>query len=81
MLIVYVFASFLGALSTFAWLSSYGFIVALLCAPLGGSIVAAAVATIGVYVSSTKEASARSAAVQEHEFDEDTPERELAQAA
>jgi hypothetical protein len=40
MVIVYVFTSFLGALTAVALLSSYSWVVALLCAPLGGSALA-----------------------------------------
>jgi hypothetical protein len=37
MVIVYVFASLLGASATIAFLASEGWLLALLCAPLGGS--------------------------------------------
>lgn len=37
MLIVYAFASLLGALATVLLLSPFGWVVALVCAPMGGS--------------------------------------------
>jgi hypothetical protein len=40
MVIVYVLASILGSVVTFVALSSYGWAIALLCAPWGGSAVA-----------------------------------------
>jgi len=44
MVIVYLFASFVGALTTFAWLSSDSWLLALLCTPLGGSALSLIVA-------------------------------------
>jgi hypothetical protein len=46
MVIVYLFASFLGTLTTFVVLSSYGWLIALLCAPLAGSGVVGIVAVM-----------------------------------
>jgi hypothetical protein len=46
MVIVYLFASSLGALTTFVVLSSYGWLIALFCAPLAGSVVATIVAVV-----------------------------------
>jgi len=63
MVIVYVFSSLLGAFGALVALSSYSWVMALLCAPLGGSaltlIVAAVVAT-GVSVPTTKKEPSRS---------------------
>ena len=50
MSITYVLASFLGALTTFLVLSSYGWLIAFLCAPL----VASGIATIFAVVSVLK---------------------------
>ena len=47
MVIVYLFASLLGTAATIAWLSSYSWLIALLCAPLGGSALTA-LAAVGV---------------------------------
>ena len=49
MVIMYIFASLLGALTTFTVLSSHGWLVALLCAPMGGSAFAVAVAVLVVW--------------------------------
>ena len=40
MVIIYMFACLLGTLTTFMVLSSYGSLVALMCAPLGGTALA-----------------------------------------
>jgi hypothetical protein len=40
MVIVYLFASLLGAFATVAVLASYSWLLAILCAPLGGSALA-----------------------------------------
>jgi hypothetical protein len=40
MVVLYIFASLIGALTTVTALSSCGWAVALLCAPLGGSALA-----------------------------------------
>ena len=45
MLIVYVFVALAGALASVEVLWPYGWLVALLCAPLGGSTLALVVAT------------------------------------
>jgi hypothetical protein len=53
MLIVYLLASGLGALTTFVFLLPYGWVVALLCAPLGGSaltLILAVGVSVGIYV-------------------------------
>ena len=55
MVIIYLFASLLGALTTVVVLSSYGWLVALACAPLGGSVVAAVVAVLIVAFSGENE--------------------------
>jgi hypothetical protein len=55
MLIVYLFTSLLGALATIAVLSSYGWMVALLSAPFGGSVLTLIVA--GLYLLSTAQGS------------------------
>jgi hypothetical protein len=54
MVILYLFASILGALTTFIVLSSQGWLVALLCAYLGGSALALIIA-IAVFVLRAKE--------------------------
>jgi len=57
MLIVYLFASVLGALTAFVVLSPYGWLVALAYAPLGGSVVAAIASVVIVVFRDTKEPS------------------------
>jgi len=47
MVIVYLFASLLGATATIAFLAPYSWLLALLCAPLGGSALAIC-AAVGV---------------------------------
>jgi hypothetical protein len=49
MAIVYMFACLLGALTTFTVFSSAGWTVALLCAPLGGTLFALLVAILVVW--------------------------------
>ena len=49
MVIVYLFASLVGALTTFTLLSSHGWLVALLCAPLGGSALTLMIAVLVVW--------------------------------
>ena len=46
MIILYLFASLLGALTTTMALSPYGWAIALLCAPLGGSTLALMLAAL-----------------------------------
>jgi uncharacterized iron-regulated membrane protein len=53
MIIVYVFASLLGGLTTLTALSSYGWMVALLCAPLGGSALGLGVAALVLWAERT----------------------------
>jgi hypothetical protein len=60
MVIVYLFASLLGMLTTIAVLSSYGWLIAFFCAPLGGSALTVAV---GFYVGRANTASLRPAVV------------------
>ena len=60
MVIVYLFTSLLGALATLAVLSSYGWIVALLIAPFGGSTLSFVVA-VGLYFRRTAQGSLWSA--------------------
>ena len=48
MIIGYIFASILGALATLTALSPHGAVVALLCAPLGGSVWTLIVAALVV---------------------------------
>ena len=57
MLIVYLFASTLGALTTFVVLSSYGWLVALAYAPLGGSVVTVIASVVIVAFRGAKEPS------------------------
>ena len=64
MVIGYLFASLLGALGTLVVLSSYSWLMALLCAPLGASaftLVVAAVVAMGVSVPPTQRAPSRPA--------------------
>lgn len=56
MVIVYVLASLFGSVVTFVALSSYGWAIALLCAPWGGSAVAG-LAAVGVCILKAEEAS------------------------
>jgi hypothetical protein len=58
MVIVYLFASLLGALTTLAVLSSCGWLIAFLCAPLGSSALIVAVA---IYVGRADAATLRPA--------------------
>ena len=60
MIILYAFGSLLGALTTVAVLSPFGWPMALLCAPLGGSALTLMIAA-GVYVARTDKASLRPA--------------------
>jgi hypothetical protein len=62
MVIVYLFASLLGALTTVAVLLSYGWLMALLWAPLGGSALTLVIA-VGLYVLRTAQGSSRPAAL------------------
>ncbi len=48
MVIVYAFASLLGATATIAFLASYSWLLALLCAPLGSSALAL-ITAVGIY--------------------------------
>jgi hypothetical protein len=57
MLIVYLFASTLGALTTLAVLASYGWLVALVYAPLGGSVVAMIASVVIIAFRGAKESS------------------------
>ena len=57
MLIVYLFASVLGALTAFVVLSPYGWLVGLAYSPLGGSVVAAVASVVIVAVRGAKETS------------------------
>jgi len=64
MVIVYLFASLLGALGTVVALSSSSWLMALLCAPLGGSaltLIVAAVVAVRVSVSETEREPSRPA--------------------
>ena len=65
MVLVYVFASLLGALTTVAALLPYGWLLALLCAPFGASALGLIVA-IGIYVARTGKAFLLPAAVSTH---------------
>ena len=65
MVIMYIFASLLGTLTTFTLLSSYGWMVALLCAPWGGSALALAVAALFTW---TEKAPARPVSHAGHPF-------------
>jgi hypothetical protein len=58
MVIVYLFASLLGTLTTIAVLSPYGWLIAFFCAPLGGS---ALIVAVGIYVGRANTASLRPA--------------------
>jgi uncharacterized membrane protein len=49
MIILYMFASLFGALTTFTVLSSHGSMVALLCAPMGGGALGLVVAVLVVW--------------------------------
>ena len=49
MVIVYLFASLLGATATIAFIAPYSWLLALLCAPLGGSALAAC-AAVGIFL-------------------------------
>jgi hypothetical protein len=62
MVLVYLFASLLGALTTVAVLLPYGWLLALSCAPIGASALGLIVA-VGIYVARTGKASLRPAAV------------------
>ena len=64
MVIVYLFGSLLGALGTLLALSSYSWLMALVCAPLGASaltLIVAAVVAVGVSVPATEREPSRSA--------------------
>jgi hypothetical protein len=58
MVIVYLFVSLLGTLTTLAVLSSYGWLIAFFCAPLGSS---ALIIAVGIYVGRANGASLRPA--------------------
>ena len=49
MTVMYMFASLLGALTTLTILSPFGWPVALICAPLGGSVFTLGVAGLVVW--------------------------------
>ena len=46
MIVVYILTSLVGALTTLVVLSSYGWLLALLCAPVGGSALVLIVITV-----------------------------------
>jgi hypothetical protein len=52
MIILYLFAGLLGALTTVTALSPFGWAMALLCAPLGGSTLALIVAALVAWTES-----------------------------
>jgi len=56
MVLVYVFASLLGSLTTVVVLAPYGWLLALLCAPFGASALGLIVA-IGIYGARTARSS------------------------
>ena len=66
MVIMYIFASLLGALTTLTLLSSYGWMVALLWAPWGGSALTLAVAVLSTW---TEKAPARPVSYADPFFD------------
>jgi hypothetical protein len=75
MVIVYLFASFLGTLTTFVVLSSYGWLIALLCAPLAGSCVVGIVAVMYALVYAVRAHEAFLESAEENDFI-DTHEQE-----
>ena len=63
MVIGYIVASFVGAVATVVALSSYGWLIALLCAPFGGSALTLITAAVVLWSGRTKKEGPRPAGI------------------